>query len=100
MVALHHFREQPACHRVLMGSRYFGAPPSFGADPANRRRPSGSVMVEVLAVGLPFRACHPSAVTTVPGSRSSLRQPRRYSEFAVAVSNAHLTTLPSVSTSM
>jgi hypothetical protein len=52
-------------------------------------------MLDVFAVGVPLRASHPSAITVVPGAKSSLRHPRRYKELAVAVSNAQFTTCPS-----
>ena len=64
-------------------------------DPANNVRPSSNVTVAMLAVGVSLRACQPSTNSTVPGGRSSRRQPRRISPLAPLISSAQLTTLPS-----
>jgi len=54
------------------------SPPPFGFEPpANRVLPFSKVMLEALAVVEPFRARKPSTTSTVPATRSGLRQPRR-----------------------
>ena len=58
-------REKPE-HALIVHQR---GPPSVGGAPANSRRPSGSVMATVLAVGEPLRASQPSTVTSVPPAR-------------------------------
>src|SRR5262245_4607040 len=77
--------------------RYLVSRLAPGADPPeNSLRPSGNVMLTALAVGVPLRAWNASTTRTVPGTRSCLLQPRRYSALAPPVSNAQFTTLPSL----